>query len=75
MLQTYTFARDLRTYTLFIEALEADGVRAKLAKVTRRVRFILTQLELLAGDTRKGVRGRLRDVAEAVDKPGDAVVA
>lgn len=40
----------------------------KLNKVSRRVRSILNTLKELAGDNKKGVRGRLRDVKEAIDK-------
>ncbi|KAL1409785.1 hypothetical protein Q8F55_003782 [Vanrija albida] len=65
-LPTYTFARDLRTFTLFAEALQEN--RQKLPKVNGRIRKMMATLEELAGDTRKSIRGRLRDVQEALDK-------
>ena len=63
--QTHTFARDLRTHTEFVEAVDAN--REKLSKCSKRVRLLLDQLRTLAGDPRKGVQSRLKDVAEALD--------
>lgn len=58
--QTYTFARDLRTCQMLKEALEEN--RNELHKVNKRVRGILAKLVELGGDTVKGVRGRMRDI-------------
>lgn len=67
--QTYTFARDLRTWTLFMEAMEEN--RAKLPRVNRRTRQILDVLKEKAGDSKVGVQARLRMIREAIDrKPG-----
>ncbi|TXT06134.1 hypothetical protein VHUM_03607 [Vanrija humicola] len=65
-LPTYTFARDLRTWTLFSEALQEN--RQKLPKVNSRIRKMMALLEELGGDTRQSIRGRLRHVQEALDK-------
>ncbi|WWD20542.1 hypothetical protein CI109_105018 [Kwoniella shandongensis] len=65
-LPTHTFARDLRTYQLFSEAM--DDHASKLHKVTPRIRKMLKTLRDLAGETKKGVRGRLRDVAGVLDQ-------
>jgi hypothetical protein len=66
MLQTYTFARDLRTWQMLNEAMDEN--KDKLSKVTRRVRHVLEAVIEYGGDTRQGVRGRLRDVKEHVDR-------
>ncbi|KAK8850367.1 hypothetical protein IAR55_004285 [Kwoniella newhampshirensis] len=65
-LPTHTFARDLRTYQLFSEAM--DEHVSKLHKANPRYRKILRTIKDFAGDTRKGVRGRLRDVAGVLDQ-------
>jgi ElaB/YqjD/DUF883 family membrane-anchored ribosome-binding protein len=44
-----------------------DANQDKLSKVNARLRKLLGQLRDLAGDSKKGVRGRLRDLAQAVD--------
>jgi hypothetical protein len=51
------------------EAMEEN--RAKLGKVTKRVMGMLESLRELGSDTRKSVRGRLRDVQEVLDGKGD----
>lgn len=68
--QTYTFARDLRTWTLFAEAMQEN--RARLPRVNRRTRHILAVLEDKAGDSRIGVQARLRAVREAIDRKPDS---
>ncbi|WVQ86030.1 hypothetical protein IAT38_008198 [Cryptococcus sp. DSM 104549] len=65
-LPTHTFARDLRTWQALNEAMSEH--HAKLGKLNPRVRKALETLQELGGDTKKGVRGRLRDVADAFDK-------
>lgn len=50
------------------EAMEEN--KGKLGKVNRRIRGVLDKLRELAGDTKKGVRGRSRDVQEALDGKG-----
>jgi hypothetical protein len=41
--------------------------RALLPKVSRKIRGMLDKLLEVGGDTKKSVRGRLRDIAEAFD--------
>lgn len=50
---------------MLCEAMDTN--QDKLGKVTARLRKLLGQLRDLAGDSKNGVRGRLRAVAEAVD--------
>lgn len=42
--------------------------RERIDKVNSRLRRLLQQLQDLAGDSRKSVRGRLRDIAEVIDE-------
>ncbi|XAO22200.1 hypothetical protein I312_100967 [Cryptococcus bacillisporus CA1280] len=65
-LPTHTFARDLRTYQTFIEALQEKS--AQISKANPRVRKMLKAVEELGGDSKKSVRGRLRDVAQFFDE-------
>lgn len=51
---------------MLTEAMKEN--RGKLRRVNVRVRKMLETLEELAGDSRKGVRGRLREVQEVIDK-------
>lgn len=39
----------------------------QLRKVNRRVRFVLDQVMEIAGDTKKGLRGRVSALRDAVD--------
>jgi hypothetical protein len=66
--QSYTFARDLRTWTMFNEAVQDNAVR--LGKLTKRVRGMINVLVDFGGDGKKSVRGRLRDVQAVLDKGG-----
>ncbi|WVF68138.1 hypothetical protein IAT40_002901 [Kwoniella sp. CBS 6097] len=70
LLPTHTFARDLRTWKELSDAIEqqtnSDNNNYKRL-VNPRVRRLLDSLRDLAGDSKKGVRGRLRDVALALD--------
>ena len=63
--QTYTFARDLRTWTMLCEAMDEN--QDKMGKVSARLRKLLGQLRELGGDSKQGVRGRLRDLTAVVD--------
>ena len=47
------------------EAMEEN--EAKLKKVNARTRSLLSKVFELGGDTRKSVRGRLKDVRESID--------
>jgi hypothetical protein len=67
--QTHTFARDLRTWSCLSDAMQEHA--PKLPKIGARVRGLLNALLELGGDTRKSVRGRLRDVAGVFDAPGE----
>nr|XP_018259980.1 uncharacterized protein I303_08052 [Kwoniella dejecticola CBS 10117]OBR82138.1 hypothetical protein I303_08052 [Kwoniella dejecticola CBS 10117] len=64
-LPTHTFARDLRTHSLFVEAYESNI--SSIAKLNPRLKRILDILKDLAGDSKKSVRGRLEDVRIALD--------
>ncbi|WVW81087.1 hypothetical protein I302_103078 [Kwoniella bestiolae CBS 10118] len=68
LLPTHTFARDLRTYTTFMEHLEAN--LTTINKLNPRIRKILFTLRDLAGDSKKSVRGRLNDVQAVLDAQG-----
>ncbi len=63
--QTHTFARDLRTWQTLREAMSDN--EAKLHKVSKRVKGLLDRLLTLGGNTKKSVRGRLKDVEEELD--------
>ncbi|KIR35773.1 hypothetical protein I307_04466 [Cryptococcus deuterogattii 99/473] len=65
-LPTHTFARDLRTYQTFTEALQEKS--AQISKANPRVRKMLKAVEEFGGDSKKSVRGRLRDVAQFFDE-------
>ncbi|BEJ11199.1 hypothetical protein CspHIS471_0106210 [Cutaneotrichosporon sp. HIS471] len=65
-LPTYTFARDLRTFTELKEAMEANKV--KMARVNRRVRFILDTVMRIAPNTVLGMRARVSEIRAAVDR-------
>jgi hypothetical protein len=47
------------------EAMEEN--QAGLKKVTRKVKVMLDELLEIAGDTKKSVRGRLKDIAVVMD--------
>ena len=47
--------------------MEENDVKIKIHKVTKRVQGILEKLLELAGNTRKSVRGRLKDVEDYLD--------
>ncbi|ORY35857.1 hypothetical protein BCR39DRAFT_596451 [Naematelia encephala] len=64
-LPTHTFARDTRTYSMLKEAMEEN--KGKLVKVSPRIRRFLDVLLERAGDTKKSIPGRLRDVQEVLD--------
>lgn len=64
--QTHTFARDLRTYQVFNEALQENS--AQISKSNPRVKRMLKAMQELGGDSKKSVRGRLRDVAQFFDE-------
>ncbi|WWC72380.1 uncharacterized protein I206_106342 [Kwoniella pini CBS 10737] len=64
-LPTHTFARDLRTYSLFIEAYENN--LTNLNKLNPKLKKILNILIDLAGDSKKSVKGRLEDVRNVLD--------
>ncbi|WVQ63094.1 uncharacterized protein L199_001245 [Kwoniella botswanensis] len=66
-LPTHTFARDLRTYSTFMEHLQDDTNLSSINKLNPRIRKILYTLRDLAGDSKKSVRGRLKDVQIALD--------
>ncbi|OCF43328.1 hypothetical protein I317_02897 [Kwoniella heveanensis CBS 569] len=71
LLPTHTFARDMRTWKELSDAIEHhtntnSGSNYKRL-VNPRVRRMLDMLCEIAGDSKKGVRGRLRDVALALD--------
>lgn len=53
---------------MLCEAMDTN--QDKMGKVPARLRKLLSQLRELAGDSKKGVRGRLRDLTEAVDVGG-----
>ncbi|OXC68452.1 hypothetical protein AYX13_02903 [Cryptococcus neoformans] len=65
-LPTHTFARDLRTYQVFNEALQENS--AQISKSNPRVKRMLKAMQELGGDSKKSVRGRLRDVAQFFDE-------
>nr|ODN90075.1 hypothetical protein L203_01995 [Cryptococcus depauperatus CBS 7841] len=65
---THTFARDLQTWRAFQEACSDRENSVKLGKTAPRVRRMLQLLQELGGDSKKGVRGRLRDVEEVFDE-------
>ncbi|WVN89572.1 uncharacterized protein L203_104799 [Cryptococcus depauperatus CBS 7841] len=67
-LPTHTFARDLQTWRAFQEACSDRENSVKLGKTAPRVRRMLQLLQELGGDSKKGVRGRLRDVEEVFDE-------
>ncbi|KAK6906830.1 hypothetical protein L486_04446 [Kwoniella mangroviensis CBS 10435] len=67
LLPTHTFARDLRTYSTFMEYLQDDPNLSSINKLNPRIRKTLYTLRDLAGDSKKSVRGRLRDVQIALD--------
>lgn len=69
LVKTHTFARDLRTWSCLSDAMQEHA--GKLPKVGARVRGLLKALLELAGDTRKSVRGRLRDIGGVFDAPGE----
>ncbi|WVR08454.1 hypothetical protein IAU60_005509 [Kwoniella sp. DSM 27419] len=64
-LPTHTFARDLRTWTMLDEAMGTHS--SQMTKVNPRIRKLLDKLRELAGDSKKGIRGRLRDVRHVLD--------
>ena len=66
--QTHTFARDLRTYTALLEAVEECKKAGKWSKVGSRLKGMIGTLTERAGDTKKSVRSRLKDVQEVLDK-------
>lgn len=63
--QTYTFARDTRTWTLLKEAMDEHS--AKLGSVSIRVRGILRKLLEIGGDTKRSLQGRLKAAELALD--------
>jgi hypothetical protein len=65
-LPTYTFARDLRTFGELKEAMEAN--EGKMARVNRRVRFILDTVMRIAPNTLLGMRARVGEIRAAVDR-------
>ena len=66
--QTHTFARDLRTYTSMLEAVEECKKAGKWGKVSTRLKGMIGTLTDIAGDTRKSVRSRLKDIQEVFDR-------
>lgn len=44
-----------------------DENQDKMGKIPARLKKLLSQIRDLGGDSKKGVRGRLRDLAEVVD--------
>ncbi|ORX41186.1 hypothetical protein BD324DRAFT_47823 [Kockovaella imperatae] len=65
-LPTYTFARDLRTWSLLKES--RDKNESKLVKLNARTRSLLGKIYELGGDTRKSIQGRLKDVRDSIDR-------
>ncbi|CAK9786642.1 uncharacterized protein COLE_02484 [Cutaneotrichosporon oleaginosum] len=65
-LPTYTFARDLRTLNELAQAMEANA--GEMARVNRRVRFILDTVMRIAPNTLLGMRARVGEIRTAVDR-------
>ncbi|WWC92092.1 uncharacterized protein L201_007046 [Kwoniella dendrophila CBS 6074] len=65
-LPTHTFARDLRTYTIFSEYIETNQELIN-QKLNPKLKKILYSLNDVAGNSKKSIRGRLNDVRLIID--------
>lgn len=66
--QTYTFARDLRTYSVFTERLDEHRtiIQPRL-QANKRLKRQVDLLVEVCGDTRIGIKGRVEILKERLD--------